>query len=219
MVKINLGCGLQCPDGWINIDNSMGVRISRIPILKTILYFIIPASWKILPNKEWKSNATWMNITKKISYNDNFADCIYSSHTFEHLSYEDAAFVFSESFRIMKSKGIIRIIVPDFEAILNSYLSNKQVSPSEACYVFHKDSGYFEIPVPDTLFGILIFYFKRKNNHRFLYDEMALKKQFENAGFINIQRKKFRESNIACISEIDIESRFANAICMEAEKP
>ena len=218
MVKLNLGCGLQCPKGWINIDSSMGVRLAKYPLLKNILYDIIPRSWGLLPNVEWQANTVWMDMTKKFTYGNNSVDYIYSSHTFEHLFYQEAKFAFSECYRILKPNGIIRIVVPDFEGLVDSYIGNKTVNPREASYKFHKDSGYFEHPVPDTLLGMLVFYFKRKNNHSFLYDETGLRKQMEDLGFVNIERKIFQQSNISNISEIDIESRFANALCLEAMK-
>ncbi|HEY4797625.1 MAG TPA: methyltransferase domain-containing protein [Bacteroidia bacterium] len=157
-------------------------------------------------------------MTKPFSFSDNSIDVIYSSHTFEHLTYEEAQFAFSECYRILKPAGIIRIIVPDFEELVNAYLSDKAADPKNASMKFHKNSGYFELPVPNSFFGLMPFYFKRKNNHQFLYDEMALRKQFEAAGFREISRKRFQESEIQNIKEIDIEKRFANAICLEAKK-
>ncbi len=37
MQKLNLGCGTTAPVGWINIDRSPGLLISRIPGLRRLL--------------------------------------------------------------------------------------------------------------------------------------------------------------------------------------
>ena len=218
MTKLNLGCGLQCPDKWTNIDSSIGVRISKHPFLKKLLYKLVPKKWGILPNIEWPSNTFWMDLTQRFTFADDSVSYVYSSHTFEHLSYSEAEEVFLECYRVLKSDGLIRIVVPDFECLINSYLDDKLNNPKGACKRFHLDSGYFEHGSPSSLLGLLVYFFKRKNNHYFLYDESALRVQFEKAGFTDVKRMQYRESGIPEISEIDIESRFHNSICLEGRK-
>lgn len=218
MVKLNLGCGLQCPDGWINIDSSWGVKLSKRPFLKKILYTLIPASWGVLPNAEWPANTRWMNITRRFVFADASVDVIYSSHTLEHLTYEEARFVLQECNRVLKPGGIIRIVVPDFEQLVNSYLNNKEQQPAIAAKKFLSDSLYFEIPIPGSLAGMIKFYFTRKNNHHFLYDEAGLQYQLENAGFHDIRRMTYGDSRIPGIAAIDIAERFRGAVCLEAQK-
>lgn len=217
-VKLNLGCGLQVPQGWVNIDSSMGVRLAKMPVLRGMLS-LIPTSSKWLPNKEWSSNVKWMNITRTFPFADNSVDVVYSSHTIEHLTYEEGKFVFKESIRVLKPGGVIRIIVPDFGEIVQTYLEEQKKDPALAAQKFLTDTFYFEIPIPNTFSGLFKFYFKRKNNHYFLYDKAGLQHQLENAGFRNISFKAWGESAIPNISEIDIPERFHRAICIEAVKP
>src|SRR5690606_16778965 len=119
LIKINIGCGLQCPAGWINIDSSLGAKLTKLPLLKKALHVAIPSSWGILPNVEWPINVKWMSITDRFSFSDNSIDVVYSSHTIEHLSYDEASFVFKESYRVLRPNGLIRIVVPDLESIVN----------------------------------------------------------------------------------------------------
>jgi len=173
-IKLNLGCGASCPAGWVNIDSSFGVWLSKKTILKTILKIIIPNSWGILPNDAWPKNTVWMNLTEKFKFQDNSVDFIFSSHTFEHLTYEEASFVFKECYRVLKPKGVIRIIVPDFRVLVNQYLEDVDKNPSTAAKIFLRDSLYFEIPIPKTFLGLFKFYFQKKNNHHFLYDKSGV---------------------------------------------
>jgi len=218
-VKLNLGCGLQCPEGWVNIDSSLGARLARRPLLKKILHSVVPQSWGVLPNSQWPRNVKYMNITRRFDYDDQSVDAIYSSHTIEHLTYSEAAFVFREAFRVLKSGGIIRIIVPHFAQTVKNYLANAQKMPHLAAKRFLDDTYYFEIPVPDNLPGLVKYYFKRKNNHHFLYDEQGLRHQLSTAGFTDILSMKWGESRIPGIEKIDIPERFAGAICLEGIRP
>jgi len=215
-MKINLGCGLQCPEGWINIDSSFGVYISKYPLLKKLLYFILPAS--LLPNIVWPKNTTWMDITKPFKFSSQSIDIIYSSHTLEHLTHIEAKIVFSECYRVMKKGAILRIIVPDFEVLINQYLENKNKNAENAAYIFYKNSGYFEIAEPNNLRSLFKYYFQRKNNHHFLYDEPGLKKQFSDAGFLEIKRMSFGISRINDLDAIENEARLNGSICIEAIK-
>lgn len=219
MLKLNLGCGLQCPEGWVNIDSSFGVWLSRYPLLKKMIYAFIPASWGILPNIKWTANTTWMDLTKRFKYKDNTADYIYSSHTLEHFTYEEAAFVLSECFRVMKPGAVIRIIVPALEAVIGIYFSTKEKDPGFAAVNFHNATLYFETPVPKKgLFSLWKYTIQKKNNHQFLYDKPALKKQLETTGFQGVVFKSYADSLIPGIDKVDIPERFESAICIEAKK-
>lgn len=219
MLKLNLGCGLQCPDGWVNIDSSFGVWLSRYPLLKRIIYAIIPVSWGILPNIKWTANTAWMDLTKRFKYADSTVDYIYSSHTFEHLTYNEAAFVLAECFRVMKPGAVIRVIVPDLEAVISIYFSTKEKNPEFAAVNFHNATLYFETPAPKAgLFALWKYNIQKKNNHQFLYDKPALKKQLESAGFQSMIFKNYSDSLIPGIDKVDIPERFESAICIEAKK-
>jgi SAM-dependent methyltransferase len=197
----------------------MGAWMSKHPKLKWVLHKLTPASWSILPNVKWPANVKWMNITKPFPFKDNSVDAVYSSHTLEHLTYEEGAFVFSECFRVLKANGAIRIIVPDLFHLINGYLDNRKSSPQAAAKKLLADSLYFEIPLPRTFWGFVKFYFRRKNNHAFLYDEEALVYQLQTAGFTQITRRNYGDSDIENILEIDDPSRFEGSLCIEAIKP
>ena len=49
-------------------------------------------------------------------------DAVYGSHVLEHLQPEEADFVLGECYRVLKSGGIVRIVVPDLEEIARLYL-------------------------------------------------------------------------------------------------
>ena len=50
-------------------------------------------------------------------------DFVYHSHLLEHLVLEDGQTLLEECFRVLKPKGILRVVVPDLEGICTAYLS------------------------------------------------------------------------------------------------
>lgn len=57
----------------------------------------------------------------KLPFSDSTIEFIFSEHFFEHLDDQDLDNLLSESHRVLKKGGKIRIITPNFEKILNKY--------------------------------------------------------------------------------------------------
>jgi SAM-dependent methyltransferase len=93
MKLLNFGCGSVFHPDWINIDIE-----SSFPEVLTI------------------------DIRKKLLYRDAFFDACYSSHVLEHFTREEARSVLAECYRLLKPKGVIRVVVPDLEGIAREYL-------------------------------------------------------------------------------------------------
>ena len=93
MTKLNFGCGSRIAKGWINID-------------------FHPASPEVQQ----------VNLLSRLPFPDNYFDVVYSSHTLEHFSRDVGERILRECFRVMKSGGIIRIVVPDLEKSCREYL-------------------------------------------------------------------------------------------------
>lgn len=93
MKKLNLGCGSTYHRDWINVD-------------------IAPQSPDIIA----------YDFTKGLPFDSNSIDVCYSSHVLEHLRKEEADLFIGEQKRVLKPKGIIRVVVPDLEVICRNYL-------------------------------------------------------------------------------------------------
>jgi len=93
MKLLNIGCGFTFHPAWINID-------------------VVPSAPEV----------QYCDITKKLPYPDNYFDACYSSHVLEHLTKEESQQLLTECHRILKPQGIIRVVVPDLEAIVREYL-------------------------------------------------------------------------------------------------
>ena len=90
---INLACGQTFDSRWINLDQYASSEKVQTHDLRTHLPFT-----------------------------NNFADAIYCSHFLEHLDVKMADNFLSECLRCLKSGGILRVVVPDFERMAKDYL-------------------------------------------------------------------------------------------------
>jgi|SRR3989338_5434853 len=82
--KLNLGCGKDVKEGYVNLDN---IKLGGVDVVHDLNKFPYP-------------------------FQDNHFDEIYTNHVLEHLT--DLVRVMKELYRITKNNGVIRIKVPYF---------------------------------------------------------------------------------------------------------
>jgi predicted SAM-dependent methyltransferase len=92
-MKLNLGCYDKKLPGFVNVD----IREDASPDLV--------------------DDAFSLNKVK-----DNTIDLIYSSHMLEHLSYDKTSIALENWYKKLKTGGILRLAVPDFESICKRYI-------------------------------------------------------------------------------------------------
>jgi predicted SAM-dependent methyltransferase len=86
--------------------------------------FIGDKPWK---NMDWaplNSNVIKANLLDSLKFEDSSVDLIYSSHFIEHIPIEKLPKLLKEYHRVLKSGGILRIVLPDFENIAREYVDN-----------------------------------------------------------------------------------------------
>ena len=93
MKYLNVGCGSRFHSAWSNINfNSTG------------------------------ENVISCNLVKGIPFDDETFDVVYHSHLLEHFSKAQAEIFLKECCRVLRPKGILRVVVPDLEQIARTYL-------------------------------------------------------------------------------------------------
>ncbi len=90
---LNLGCGHRFNPAWTNVD------------------FISTGK-----------NVVVADLTEGIPFPDASFDFVYHSHLLEHFSKNKAEPFLRECCRILRPKGILRVVVPDLEQIVKAYL-------------------------------------------------------------------------------------------------
>lgn len=90
---INIGCGSNYHKDWINLD-------------------VAPSSPDVMA----------VNINSGLPFASGFSTACYSSHLLEHLDKTGAQYLIGECFRVLKKDGVIRVVLPDIEALAREYL-------------------------------------------------------------------------------------------------
>jgi SAM-dependent methyltransferase len=97
MQQINIACGDSYVEGWQNFDYA--------------------------PHSSWVRQA---NLLGRLPVSDSSSDIVYSSHFIEHIPKSLVVHFISESFRITKSGGKLRLVLPDWEELCGAYLACRQ---------------------------------------------------------------------------------------------
>lgn len=202
MKKLNLGCGDHIIDGWLNVDYSFGAFLNKVPIVKFLAQKVLRTNW----NKKIFIH----NLSKKFPWEDNSVDYIYTSHTLEHFDREEGLHFLSESYRVLKLGGIIRILVPDLEVAIKKYL-DKEIKAE----YFIERLGVLTKKSNSRLKNILYKFISYP--HKCMYDEQSLIRILQEIGF-KAKRKNGFESEIANIDNVELQSRAYNSLIIEAEK-
>lgn len=158
MNLLNIGCGSVFHSDWENID-----MVSSSPEVKA------------------------HDIRRNLPYTDSYFDVCYSSHVIEHLHKQEAEDFLLECHRCLKSQGIIRVVVPDLEAIARNYL--KALEEVDAG-IQENDSNYDWMTI--ELYDQTVRSIPGGSMGKFLLDPKILNKDFISSR-IGIEAEKYWE--------------------------
>lgn len=138
---------------------------------------------------------------------ENSADLIYCCHVLEHFGRHVYKKVLNRWFSILKSGGILRLSVPDFESI---------------CYHYQKHQDL------DVLLGLLYGGQQYdKNYHMMCWDFTSISRDLESIGFVNISRynwnytihKDYDDFSQAYLPHMEKETGKLMSLNVECVKP
>ena len=134
-------------------------------------------------------------------------DLIYNCHVLEHFKRRDVDRVLCEWLRVIKPGGTLRVSVPDF---------------SKLCEVYQRDNK-LELVI-GALFGRQDYLY---NIHYNVFDFNSLSQSLEQAGFVNVRRYDWRQTehadmddfSQAYIPHMDKEHGTLISLNVECDKP
>jgi predicted SAM-dependent methyltransferase len=177
---LNLGSGprgLASPH-WINVDGYPDVNVQHL-----------------------------VDLARPLPIADNMLDGIFSEHVQEHFSLEDGIGLLKECHRVLVPGGWLRLVMPDAERIVKTYLEN----PAELMQ--HR-------PVPSMRpMEAVNAYFRQRYEHQCLYDFDLASHAFSEAGFTDITRADFGTG--ACPRDLILDDpKYAwESLYVDARKP
>lgn len=107
-IKLNLGCGIQLKEGFINVDNSYDLEELK-------------AKKGILKEAIVKGRYVRADV-RELPFKDNWADYILATEIIEHIPLVDLKKTLSEWVRVLKPGGRMIITAPDFNALARQWL-------------------------------------------------------------------------------------------------
>lgn len=200
IVAVNLGSGPQVAPGWQNFDNSPNLRLSKIPYARWVLWKAGVLS-KPHYDVKWPESVRYRQLTSPLPFADGLVDYIYTSHFLEHIYLSDAQKILRETYRVLKTGGVARIIVPDLNYYIREYLKNLTDRPEEAGDLFMKAMNIHA---------------GQRDPHLWMYDTDSMSKQLKNAGFSTIENCAFKQGKCKDIDILD--NRPIDSLFIEATK-
>jgi predicted SAM-dependent methyltransferase len=203
MLGVNVGCGATPVPGWVNLDNSLTVKLARTPLAR------------FMGRGDFASAITrhevrWADATR-LPLTDKCVDVLYSSHMLEHLSRAKADEFMKEARRVLKPRGILRLVLPDLRMMVDKYL----------------ESGDADQFMERTLLSISLDTRKQRlsavmngnREHQWLYDGASLTKLLARHGFENIVVLQAGETTIPDINGLDLREREEESVYVEGAAP
>lgn len=146
-MKLHLGSGIRYLEGYVHVDISNHDHID----IKT-------------------------SIDKLTSIKDDSVDEIYASHVLEYFDRNEAEAVLTEWKRVLKKNGILRLAVPNFDALISVYRQTKDLEK-----ILGPLYGKWNVGDSSYIY------------HKTVYDQKSLTSLLNRIGFLEIQNWDWRE--------------------------
>lgn len=211
MLLVNLGCGLNAPDEWVNIDRSLGLTLDRLPAVKQGLLRL--GVLRDAHMARWPPNVRRHDVRKGLPFADSSVDAVYSSHMLEHMYRSEAQAVLVECHRVLPPRGVLRLALPDGEAWARGLLAGESVDASSAGDLFNRRLGAHPVSRPRgservrRLLGTGGVHLWQPT-----FDLVAT--MLSDTGFGEVERRSFLEGKLPCLEKVEhrVESLFVEAI-------
>ena len=190
-LRVNVGCGNNAADGYVNLDVVSHPRI------------------------------VFWDCRKSLPFDNDSVDLIFSEHALEHFEYPGQSSTFlKECHSCLKKGGVVRIVVPDGGLYLPLYDSPSwdemvRIRPLIACDGGYKDGWLGTIYRTKMEFINAIF--RQGTEHKFIYDSETLELHMKECGFATVQRQAYGIS-ASPHPPLDLEARRTESLYVEGIK-
>jgi predicted SAM-dependent methyltransferase len=202
-LRLHLGSYTNAVPGWVNIDRSPGIVLSRHRLAARALRAakLISAGQAVT---RFPPSVVRRDVTKGLPYPDGSVSWIYSSHMIEHLSRPAAHELLHECARVLRPGGVLRLATPDLRQWIEEYLAGDHAHGETPADSLMAKLGTYCDP-PGSRVHRLAFRIFTGSVHQWLYDYESLAAALEAAGFDEVRPLGFREG--ACPDLERLETR------------
>jgi len=209
--RLNIGSAYNVARGWANVDNSPSVWLSKHNTICRLLQKVglINKSTQ----QRWQRELIFHDVRHGLPWDDQSVRYIYTSHLLEHLSPQSGERLLHECYRVLKSGGVIRVVVPDLMLYAQRYVQAIADMDPE----FRDLTSFSATEEFLEMVGVHYGSGSARSPHRWMYDASSLATCLTKAGFVKIARKAYREGRVPDLTILD--TRPNDSLHMEAERP
>jgi ubiquinone/menaquinone biosynthesis C-methylase UbiE len=210
-MKLNIGSGPDAVPGYVNLDYSPNVLLSRYPLIKRILRMLGIMNQEQM--KTWDPSVKYSDA-RKLQFSENSIDYIFSSHFLEHIYYWEAQKVLRNCHKSLKPNGLIRLALPDYKLIASNFVENYDDNPVGASWEFNRSLLSHPLRESEKLSFFLNSRFG--HIHKWHPTPALVKELLELVGFERVEFHSFRKGNFPELEKI--EDRSEGTFYVEATK-
>ena len=208
MLYVQYGCAFSAPSGWVNFDSSPTVRLARLPVVGRAY---------AKRRAPFPPTVRHGDVVAGLPVEAGSCRGVYASHVLEHLSLDDCRAALRETLRILGPGGIFRLVVPDLQVHAERYVSELGTGDAGAAIRFLDETGLGLRARPRGLPGLASQVFGN-STHRWMWDELALRAELDQAGFTSIRRARLGDCPDPMFQVAEDPARFVDACAMEAKR-
>lgn len=222
---LNLGCGTIMDRSWNNLDFSPYAFLKNHKIIANLAIKIglLSKERRLILAKIDPSIVFW-DLRQGIPFGNRQFDAVYMSNVLEHFDLDTAIFILKECYRTLKDKSVVRIVTPNFEALVKDYTDTLEATKNNSARIkehFFSIANIFEQITRDQPYGIKhqARYIRavegslRKNAriageaHKWMYDETSLSYYLKKTGFGKVKTQNYKLSEIHDFNKFKLESQ------------
>jgi predicted SAM-dependent methyltransferase len=170
------------------------------------------------------SNVQYMDLNRVWPWPNESIDVVYGSHVFEHLRLASAKLFLDEAKRVLRSRGVIRIVVPDLYKLAKRYVTDLEAGEQDASTPFLDALNlHLENSVPASqkaLSRCVHFAQGHPHQHKYMYDMATMVSKLAAVGFREMTESAYGVSRlIPEIDQVEHTREGVPSLYVEATKP